>query len=202
MARRNQARENCSWKIVPKRQKIFDLSWEENRSKSLERKTAPVKLKEVGQREIFLALAEQVLVVLGQAEFKLKVSRKHCNFECEKIPKFVLANLGKTGTMVVNPGRQVPKDNSSQGSVIESPKSSTSSTIGSGRVLGGSSSGSDAQRTVREMWAKRFEDDKKKDGKSDVKENDCTICPVCQKKVAASTINQHLDECLTLRALK
>ena len=110
---------------------------------------------------------------------------------------------GRSGTMVIPPGRGGHRDNSSGGSVISGPPAHHVSASGghrlgsSGDVTRGGSQ--DARDAVRRRWA----DASGSGGSSGVanvtsgdKEEDKVPCPVCNKPFKEAEINPHLDNCL------
>ena len=117
---------------------------------------------------------------------------------------------GRSGTVVIPPGRRGQRDNSSGGSVIsgggEGAPSLMSSSgghkLGSRDVTHGSGGSQDARDEVRRRWAGAPGSGGKTDNTlsrtvtSDNDQSDKVPCPVCNKSFKQAEINPHLDKCL------
>ena len=111
-----------------------------------------------------------------------------------------LKTKGKSGAMVINPGWKT-KDNSSKGSVIQKgATASGKSTHSSASTEAGVNAR--VRDRVRDIWAKKFSADattvsspNPKD-QGEEKTEDIVSCPICNKKVIAKEINDHVDLCL------
>lgn len=116
-----------------------------------------------------------------------------------------LQTKGKTGSFVVNPGWKA-KDNSSPGHVLNGNTAS----IPTARTSIKSSE--NVRASVRDIWSKKFPPPGQQQQQQTVEVvnlasppqgslSSSTLCPVCDKRVPKSTINSHLDECLSMAAL-